>query len=405
METRQGDGDLFRMPSAEIESRIARVQKKMETAGIDGLLVVQRVDLLYFSGTAQNALLYIPAAGAPLLMVRKYYPRAVEESPLADIVEIQSVRDLPGRIRDYYGILPGRVGVEMDVLPANDFRFYETLLPASELVDASSPIAETRMIKSAWEIEQMRLTAALSAKTFAYMREVMAAGQSEMEFAALAEAFSRKHGHAGRVRVRDFQTEGYPWHVLSGKNSALVGLLDSPASGAGTSIAFPSGAGWKKLAPNEPVLVDFATNLNGYHMDETRMFAIGSMPQKALDGCRAAIDIHNGVLDALKPGMTAHEVYALSVQIAGQLGCDGPYLGPDGYKVSFVGHGIGMELIEFPILAKGKQTVLQPGMTLALEPKLVYGDAFMAGVESVFEVTQTGTRLISTIPVDIFVGQ
>lgn len=396
-------GDAFRIPSTEIDSRVGRIQKKMETAGIDGLVVVQRVDLLYFSGTAQNALLYIPAVGAPLLMVRKYYPRAVEESPLADIVEIRSVRELPGRIRDRYGSLPVRVGVEMDVLPANDFRFYETLLPASELIDASVLIAEVRMIKSAWEIEQMRLTAALSGKTFDYMRKVIAAGQSEMEFAALAEAFSRKHGHAGRVRVRDFQTEGYPWHVLSGKNSALVGLLDSPASGAGTSIAFPSGAGWKRLVPDEPVLVDFATNLNGYHMDETRMFAIGSMPQKALDGCQAAIDIHNGVLETLKPGMTAHEVFEMSVQIARQLGCEAPYLGPDGYKVSFVGHGIGMELIEFPVLAKGKRTVLTPGMTLALEPKLVYGDAFMAGVESVFEVTETGTRLISTIPVDIFV--
>jgi Xaa-Pro aminopeptidase len=291
----------------------------------------------------------------------------------------------------------------MDVLPAKDFRFYETLLSASELLDASGLIAETRMIKSAWEIQQMRLTAALSRKTFDYMRKVIAAGQSEMEFAALAEAFSRKHGHAGRVRVRDFQTEGYPWHVLSGKNSALVGLLDSPASGAGTSIAFPSGAGWKRLAPGEPVLVDFATNLNGYHMDETRMFAIGSMPQKALDGCRAAIEIHDGVLDALKPGMTAHEVFEMSVKIARQLGCGDPYLGPEGYKVSFVGHGIGMELIEFPVLAKGKLTVLQPGMTLALEPKLVYGDEFMAGVESVFEITEAGTRLISTIPVDIFV--
>jgi Xaa-Pro aminopeptidase len=95
----------------------------------------------------------------------------------------------------------------------------------------------------------------------------------------------------------------------------------------------------------------------------------------------------------------------MSVHIARKLGCGDAYLGPDGYKVSFVGHGIGMELIEFPVLAKGKQTVLTPGMTLALEPKLVYGDAFMVGVESVFEVTETGTRLISTIPVDIFVKQ
>jgi Xaa-Pro dipeptidase len=384
-------------------NRIDSLQKKLRQTEMEGLIVIQRVDLLYLSGTAQNAVLYIPVTGDPLLMVKRYYPRAVKESSIKNIIEIKSVKEIPGRIRDVYGTLPKTIGVEMDVLPVTDFNFYNALFSDSLLMDGSGPILETRMIKSEWEIEQMSFTAALSHKTFDYMQSELRPGQSEMEFAGMAEAYSRKFGHGGKMRVRDFQTEGYAWHVLSGKNSAMVGVLDSPASGAGTSVAFPCGAGWKHLEPHEPILIDFATILNGYHMDETRMFAIRSMPQKALDASKAAIEIHNGVLEKLKPGMTAHEIYEVSLSLAQKIGFTESYLGPPGYKVPFVGHGIGLELVEAPILARGKHTRLLPGMTFALEPKLVVKDEFMAGVESVFAVTENGTRLISTVPVEIFI--
>jgi Xaa-Pro dipeptidase len=57
------------------------------------------------------------------------------------------------------------------------------------------------------------------------------------------------------IRVRHYQTEGCPWHILSGKNGGLAGLLDSPARGQGTSAAFPVGAGHKKLCADEPIMV------------------------------------------------------------------------------------------------------------------------------------------------------
>jgi Xaa-Pro dipeptidase len=395
--------DITYIPAIEIDNRIKTIQKKLQQTDIGGLIILQRVDLLYFSGTAQNGFLYIPVTGEALLMVKRYHPRALKESSINTVIEIKSVRELPERIKDVYGNIPRNIGLELDVLPVKEFNFYRTLFPDCFLVDGSSLILETRMIKSAWEIEQMEHVAALSHNTFDFMQSEIRPGQSEMEFAAMAEAFSRKYGHGGKMRVRDFQTEGYAWHVLSGKNSAMLGVLDSPASGAGTSPAFPCGAGWKPLEKNEPILVDFASILNGYHLDETRMFAIGAMPQKALDTSRVAIDIHNAILEKLTPGMTAHEIFDYGLSVAQRLGYRDSYLGATGYKTSFVGHGIGMELIEYPVLARGKHICLEPGMTFALEPKLVVENEFMAGVESVFQVTETGTRLISTVPVEIFI--
>lgn len=395
--------DDFKVPSGEIESRIKRLQKKMQNADVDGMLIVQRVDLFYFTGTAQNGFLYVPAEGAPLLFIRKYLPRARKESSLKDIIEIRSMKEIPDHIMDFYGRLPVSLGLEFDVLPVSDFNFYQTVLKAKRYLDGSQFILETRMIKSPWEIEQMDRTAEISGKTFEYMNTAIRPGQTEIEFAGIAETYARRLGHGSYLNVRNYQAKAYYWHILSGESGGMVGFLDAPASGSGTSAAFPSGAGNKPLAVGEPIMIDIGTVLNGYHLDETRMYAIGLMPEKAMKACRASIEIHNEVLANARPGVTVSELFDISVSKARALGYGDQYLGPEDYRVTFIGHGIGIELVEHPIIAKGRDYVLEPGMTFSLEPKMVFENEFSAGIESVFVVTETGHRLISRVPADIFI--
>jgi len=392
----------FKIPKAEIQSRIFKIQQELQANHIDALLIVQRVDLYYFSGTAQNGFLYIPAEKEPLLLIKKYMPRALEESSVENIVELKSIKDIAKHIIDFYGKLPATVGFEYDVLPVKEFEYYRKLLGNPECVDATGLIFKLRSIKSGWEIQQMDKTADLARQTFEYMKTVLRPGLLEIEFSGICETFARRLGHGGLLRFRHFQAEGYPWHVLSGRSGGMVGLLDAPATGEGTSAAFPYGAGSKRIEENEPIMVDFGTVLNGFHDDETRMFAIGSMPKKALDASKAAIEIHNAVIEKAKPGESMHDLFRFSVNKAESLGYGGQYLGPEGYKVTFVAHGVGLEVAEPPFIAEGKHEPLQPGMCFALEPKMVFENEFAAGIESVFLVTQTGSRLISRVPVEIF---
>jgi len=393
----------FEFPASEIDQRKHHIQKELQQNDVDGLFIVQRADLLYFSGTAQSAFLYMPAEGEPLLCVKRYLPRARKESPIKNVVKIESIREVPSLILDFFGKLPRVLGFEFDVIPVQDFNFYRTLFPEQEYVDGSALIRKVRMVKSSWEIQQMERTAELSHNTFEYMKTVIRPGLTEMEFASMFEAFARRLGHGGMLRVRDYQTEGYSWHVLSGKSGGMVGLLDSPVSGEGTSVAFPCGAGYKPLETNEPIMVDFSSVLNGYHMDETRMFTIGAMPRKAMEACEAEIEIHNTVLEKVKPGIAAGELYEISHAKAKSLGYEEQFLGPPGYKVTFIGHAVGLELVEAPIIARGKEDRLLPGMTFTLEPKMTFENEFSAGIESVFLVTEEGYRLISKTPVEIFI--
>ena len=393
----------FKVPAAEIQQRTENVQKQLQLQDIGGLFIVQRVDLFYFSGTAQNGFLFIPAEGEPVLFIKQYYPRAREESSIKKIIEIESINEIPGLISDIFGTMPTRMAFELDVLPVNDFNYYKQLFGIREYVDGSPVILKSRMIKSDWEIQQMERTAELTRKTFEYMQTVIQPGLTEMEYAGITEAYARKIGHQGKIRTRHYQTEGYPWHFLSGNSGGMVGQLDAVASGEGTSPAFPAGAGSKKLNSNEPIMVDMGLALNGYHLDETRMLAIGSMPDRALQASQAAIEIHNRVIEKAKPGIALRELFEYSLDLAQSLGYAETYLGPPGYKVSFIGHGIGLEIVEPPFIAKNRKDILEPGMTFALEPKMLFKNDFAAGVESVFTITQKGARLISKVPVAIFI--
>ena len=399
----QAEPEPFRVPRPEIERRAAALQDALRRAGIDGLFIVQRADLFYFSGTAQNGFLYLPAEGRPLLFIKQSVSRARAESALETIAEIDSVKAVPGLIAEYCSRTPERLALELDILPVNEFRFYRNLFKPKDCVDGSPLILKVRCIKSSWEIAQLESTADMTRRTFDYMRTVITPGLTEMEFAGMFETHARTIGHGGKLRVRHYNTEGYPWHVLSGSSGGMVGVLDSPASGEGTSAAFPAGAGNRRLRVDEPVMVDLGSVMNGYHLDETRMFAIGSMPEKAYRASRFAIEIHDALIERAKPGATLGELFDHASAMAVRQGFRDAFLGPPGHQVSFIGHGIGLELVEPPIIARGRDLPLEAGMVFALEPKLVYANEFAAGVESVFQVTAAGGRLISKVPVEIFI--
>ncbi len=399
----QSEPEPFRVPCFEIERRTAAIQDELRQAEIDALFIVQRADLFYFSGTAQNGFLFLPAEGQPLLLIKQSLVRARQESALERMVEISTVKAVPGLIADVYGRMPDRLGLELDVLPVNEFRFYRDLLKPANCLDGSPLILRVRSIKSAWEIAQLEATAEMTCSTFDYMRTVIAPGLTEMQFAGMYETYARTIGHGGKLRVRHYNAEGYPWHVLSGASGGLVGLLDSPASGQGTSAAFPAGAGNRRLRAGEPIMVDLGSVMNGYHLDETRMFAIGSMPERACRASRAAIEIQDAVIARVKPGVTLAEIFELAAAMAARLGFGDVFLGPTGHQVNFIGHGIGLELVEPPVIARGRETPIEAGMVFALEPKMVYENEFAAGIESVFQVTPSGGRLISKVPAEIFI--
>lgn len=379
-------------PKEELFKRVDLLQKRLRTAGIQAALIVQNADLLYFSGMCQDAHLFIPAQGEPLLMVRKSFERALEESALDNIIPIQSYKDISNTITSVLKN-KGRIGLELDVLPANLFFRYKKMLDPLEIADVSGAIREIRMIKSPYEIECMKECIHVTTEMYHEIPNLIQEGMSEIELTSKLELLMRTKGNQGNPRMRAFNQEAPP-HVLSGRNSAYPSFFDGPTGGAGLSPAFPQGPGFKTIGRNEPILVDFSAVINGYVVDHTRIFSIGPLSGKLVEAHSAALEIKRTFIKEMKPGANGKDFYDIACSIAEKAGFAGNFMGKG---VHFVGHGLGLELDELPVIAKGHQITLQAGMVLALEPKFVFPGEGTVGVEDTFVVTDMGLMQLNSL--------
>ncbi len=389
-------------PREEIENRLARIKTWMKKYELEALLVVQKMNFYYLSGTAQDGLLFLPLVGKPLLMIRRELERARVESPLEGVMAIRSFRDLPPLIHNHYGKLPQNLGLEMDILPVKDYFRYQGLFPKTKILDATAVFRETRKIKSPFEIKLMKVAGEIGKKVYEKGREILKEGMTEIEFGGLLEAVAKGYGHEGLLRVRSLNYEAYTWHVLSGQTGGIVSQSDSPMGGLGLSPAFPVGASLKVMKAHEPILVDFGICYHGYQADETRMFSIGKMEQKFVDAYNACQEIHDAVLEEIRPGLDCEAIFLKTLRLAEKLGYRESYLGPSGLQTRFIGHGIGLELNELPFLGQGQPYPLEKDMTFAVEPKIVFPGEGSAGLENTVVVTQNGYEILTPIEQNIF---
>lgn len=388
-------------PKDEIENRLTSIRKGMEREGIEAFLVAQKMDYYYLSGTTQDGLLLIPLEGKPLLMVKRELERARIDSPLEEVVGIKHIRELPSLIYVHLGRHPKTMGLELDILPARDYFRYQDLFPGAKFMDASPIIRDTRKIKSSYEIELMKTAGNIGMKVYREARGILKEGMTEIEFGGLMEAAAKKYGHEGLIRVRSMNYEAYTWHVLSGPAGGIVSQSDSPMGGLGLSPAFPVGASLRVMRAHEPILVDFGTCYHGYQADETRMFSIGEMGKKFIDAYKACREIHDTVLEETRPGSDCEAIFQKTVELGKKLGYGDSYLGPPGLQTRFVGHGIGLELNEFPFLAQGQSYPLEEGMTFAVEPKIVFPGEGSVGIENTVVVIQDGYEILTPLEQDI----
>jgi Xaa-Pro dipeptidase len=386
----------------EIRSRLNRVKTRMRKKGIEALLVIQKMDFYYLSGTTQDGLLFLPLEGHPLLMVKREFERAKVESPLKHVVPLKSLRDIPSLIQTHGHRLPHDLGLEFDVLPVNDYSRLQKLFPGAKFVDISSVLRDIRKIKSPFEIDLMRTAGKIGKRVYQEARRMLKKGMTEIEFGGLLEAVAKRHGHEGLLRVRSLNYEAYTWHVLSGPTGGIVSQSDSPMGGLGLSPAFPVGASLRVMKAYEPILVDFGTCYHGYQADETRMFSIGKMKQKFIDAYKACREIHDAVLEQTRPGADCEDIFLKTIQLAEKLGYKDSYLGPPGLQTRFIAHGIGLELNEYPFIAKGQSYPLEQGMTFAVEPKIVFPGEGSVGIENTVAVTKNGHEILTPASTNIF---
>ncbi|MBT6341098.1 MAG: aminopeptidase P family protein [Desulfobacula sp.] len=383
-------------PESELKSRIVDLQQRLGQNNVDGVLILQKTDLFYYSGTAQQGWLYIPESGDPLLMIFKDYQRAREESGIDRVVSLVSPKEIPETILSFGYGLPKTLGLEMDVLSANQYIVFQQIFSQAAIVDISLQIRLQRAVKSDYEIGLMRKAAQMADKLAAKVPDIIKPGMSEIEFAGLLEAHARSLGHQGLIRMRMWDNDLFYGHIMAGPGAAVPSCFASPTGGMGVNPSIAQGPGFNLIKRNEPILVDYVFALNGYLSDHTRIYCIGNLFDDLLSAHDVMLEIQEKVKQKAIPGSISGQLYDMMMSQAYDYGYKDYFMGAGDRKIRFAGHGLGLELDEFPFIAKGQTLALEKGMMIALEPKVVFPEKGVVGIENTLLVTDNGLESLTT---------
>ncbi|MDD4162103.1 MAG: Xaa-Pro peptidase family protein [Methanothrix sp.] len=382
-------------PRSEIERRMEKLQSQM--GEMDGALLFHAVDICYFTGTAQDGLVYIPKDGEPVVMMKRSLERAKQESPL-EVRPLKNMRNLKSDLA-----IPAKatIGLEMDVLPCSFYFKVNRALEDAAFVDVAERIKHIRSVKSEFELGLIKEAARILEAGFSSVPDFLEEGMKEVDLICRIESVMRSMGHQGSLRFRRFNSIVPLGHVMSGAEAAFPSFLASPSGGRGTSLMFPQGASFAKIKRNEPVFVDCVGIYNGYIADATRIFSLGRLEAELEEAYQAARQIEEAVAAELAAGRTGRELFDLSEATGERLGYKDFLGGTNGNKCGFVGHGVGLELDEYPVIGPLDHE-LQSNMTIAIEPKIIYPERGVVGIEDTFLTTAGKARSLTNMPREIW---
>ncbi len=379
--------------------RLNRLQEAIRDRGLAGAILFYSRDIYYYTGTSQPAYLVVLPDDYRLL-IRRGYDLARRESGLA----AERIQDETKPQAMLQRLFPGpgtgeKVGTELDMLTVPHAQSLSRALGGRQLVDLSATVLQQRMVKDAGEIESIRKACgAIQAGHLAAV-SCLRAGLSELELAAAVENAQRLAGHEGCffMRLTDFVMSRGP--LASGPNLRHTSGTLFTLSGAGLSSAVSTGPSRRIIQRGDLVLVDIPACVEGYHADQSRTYAVGQAPARASDLFGSLREVADHLIGRLRPGLTAGEAFALAQARAVELDLGEAFMAfASGAQAHFVGHGIGLELNEPPLLARHGDTVLQEGMVLAIEMHLMEPDGLTLKLEDTVHLTAPGTEILTLSP-------
>jgi Xaa-Pro dipeptidase len=386
-------------PREEIEERIDGLTKRMAARGISYAVILQNVDLFYFTGTVQKGVLVVSVDEGPFFFVEKSLVRARIETPL-EIIPIKRDKDVKEMLAEKR-VLKGEGGMELDVLPVQVYERWKNILGSDGFTDVSSAIKDVRIVKSPFEISQIKKSGEIISKIFAKAKEVVREGAREVDIASTLEAEGRTHGHQGFLRMRGLNQEMMNVYVTHGHSATYASGADVPISGVGVTHAIGQGPSINRVRRGIPLLIDYGGGYNGYITDETRVFAVGEMKEPFQNAYNVARDIIEDAAVFGKAGMDGTKLFERALEKVESAGLTDHFMGHGEGQVGFIGHGLGLEINELPVITPRHHVILEEGMVFAFEPKFIFPGEGAVGIEVDFIVRKDHLERVTDSSIDI----
>jgi Xaa-Pro dipeptidase len=381
-------------------ARIPQLQGRMAQAGIEAAVILYSRDLFYYTGTAQPAFLLVTQDDHALL-VRWGWDFVLRETWLdrGAVRHWSGYEDLRGFLRGR-GLNRGHIGLEMDVIPAEIYLKILEACRGFEARNITPMILEQRMIKDDNEVEWTRAACRIVHAGHERLLRVFREGMTELELSSEIERAHRAHGHEGEYFMRQFDFVMSRGPVVSGENLSKISGRIRSISGIGLSPSVPAGASDRAIRKGDLLMVDIPTHYRGYHADQSRTYSVGRPSALAKRLHDALKEIADRTLEDMRPGVSCAHLYRSAMEISRGLGTDGFFMriGTEAAPLDFIGHGIGLDINEPPLIGPRGGFSLKPGMTLALELVMTASPREVVKLEDTLLVTPGGGELLTITP-------
>ncbi len=377
------------MIQPELKLRRDKIRRLMQQHNIDAALIACNINLLYTYGRIISGYLYLPLDSPARIFVKR--PNHIKGEFVHNVRKPEQIIDI---LKEEGLPMPAKVMLEADELSYTDYMRLANLFPEAEIANATPIIREARSIKTPLEIELFRRSGAAHTKAYNQIPTVFKPGMTDLQLSIEVERLMRLEGNLGVFRVFGQSMEIFMGSLLAGDNAAYPSPFDFSLGGQGLHPALPGSVNGSPLKAGETIMVDMGGNFNGYMGDMSRVYSVGKLTQKAYDAHQVCIDIQNELINDSKPGTVCEDLYNKAIDMVTKAGFADNFMGID-QKAGFIGHGIGLEINEIPVIAPRIKRELEAGMVFALEPKIVLPGIGAVGVENSWAVNTEGVEKLT----------
>lgn len=376
----------------EYETRISNL--KASLGDLDASFIFGRADLFYYSSIGQDGFLHLGKENI------RYINRNVD---LAKDLTSLSVKHMPSfRVfkeisRD---VTHKKIGLELDILPYKTVQYIQSSLNNPEIVDISSTLRKIRSVKSQKEQELMKSAAKQTDESFEVARNIIKPGMSEIDLAVEIDKFLRGEGHPGWVQIRKFD-HNYTSnaYVMTGESTRHLNGGFGPVTGQGLCRYHMNGPSFRKIKTGDAVLIDTTGVVEGYTADETRTFFVGNVDKQYYDAHDLCEQILEKISHIMVNGSSAIDIYYEIIELVELKELSNNFMGIDDDRLKFIGHGVGLELDELPIITPGYKDEIQTGQVVAIEPKFIFNTPKGGlGIEDTWIVKENSAEKITNYP-------
>ncbi|MDH6354482.1 Xaa-Pro aminopeptidase [Dysgonomonas sp. PH5-45] len=379
----------------DIKMRTARLQETVRCLGADACILSTSVNVFYTTGIIYAGYFYLPAEGEALHFVKRpsdvWLPNTVFIRKPEQIAEELQNRGLP---------LPTKVLLEADALSYNSCNRLIGALNIKETVDASPLLRKQRSVKTDLEISQVRICAERHMAVYGLIPSLYRHGMTDVALQAEIEREMLLHGSSGLFRTYGENMDVYQGSLLAGENAEEPSPFDFALGGKGVSPSLPIGACGAVIGKGQTIMVDLAGNYTPWMTDLSRVYSVGKTSDLALKAHQASIEIHNIARDTARVGTPCADLYNMAVDVTKKHGLE-PYFMGTKQQAKFVGHGVGIEINEVPVLMPRSKDLLEENIVFALEPKYVIPGVGPVGIENTYLVTAGGIENLTPIEENI----